>query len=149
MRYEHRFRVKAPLADVAAFHSRSANMPRLSPPPLLVRLHAAPEFLTSGDEMAFTIWAGPLPIRWSARIEDAGEVGFTDRQLRGPFAHWAHRHSFEWVDDTTTEVVDQIEAAPRRHPFWGLVGLAMWIGMPLLFAFRGWQTSRLLENRAS
>ena len=29
--------------------------------------------------------------------------------------------------------------------FWGLVGVLMWIGMPALFAYRGWKTRRMLE----
>ena len=52
----------------------------------------------------------PVPLRWVARIEDASESGFTDRQVRGPFARWAHRHTFVRVTDDMTVVDDQIEA---------------------------------------
>jgi ligand-binding SRPBCC domain-containing protein len=120
-------------------------MPAITPPPIIVRVHRAPARLGEGDEMDFTLWAGPLPLRWLARIEDASPAGFTDRQLRGPFAAWAHRHTFVRVTDEITEVVDQVAAQIKRHPFWGPVGLLMWAGLPLLFAFRGWQTRRLLE----
>jgi len=64
MKFQHRFRVKAPLAAVADFHSRSASMPAITPPPMIVRVHAAPARLTSGDVMDFTLWAGPVPLRW-------------------------------------------------------------------------------------
>lgn len=146
MKYEHRFRVRAPLAAVADFHRMAASMPAITPPPMIVRVHRAPAQLGSGDEMDFTLWAGPVPLHWLARIEDASPAGFTDRQLRGPFAAWAHRHSFVRVTDEITEVVDQVEATLKKHPFWGLAGAAMWAGMPLLFAFRGWKTRRLLEG---
>ncbi len=73
MKYHHTFRVKAPQAAVAEFHSRSASMPAITPPPMIVRVHAAPARLASGDEMDFTLWAGPVPLRWVARIEDASE----------------------------------------------------------------------------
>jgi ligand-binding SRPBCC domain-containing protein len=145
MKYRHIFRVKAPLAAVAEFHSRSASMPAITPPPMIVRVHDAPARLTSGDEMDFTLWAGPVPLRWVAGIEDASETGFTDRQVRGPFAHWVHRHSFERVTDDITDVNDQVEAELKRHLLWGAAGLLMWIGMPVLFAFRGWKTKRILE----
>ena len=145
MKYGHAFRVKAPLADVAEFHSRSASMPAITPPPMIVRVHDAPARLTSGDQMAFTLWAGPVPLRWVAGIEDASETGFTDRQVRGPFAHWVHRHSFERVTDDITDVNDQVEVELKRHLFWGAAGLLMWIGMPVLFAYRGWKTKRILE----
>ena len=97
--------------------------------------------------MDFTLWLGPLPIRWTARIEDVTPAGFVDRQIRGPFQEWAHRHTFEPVDETTTEVVDTIEFSLKKHPLWGLVGLGMWLSLPLLFAFRGWKTRRLLTTQ--
>jgi ligand-binding SRPBCC domain-containing protein len=145
MRFEHRFRVEAPLSAVAEFHSRSASMPAITPPPVIVKVHSAPARLGSGDEMDFTLWAGPVPVRWVAAIEDASPDGFTDCQVRGPFARWQHRHRFLRVDEGTTDVVDQVEADLKKDPFWWLVGALMWAGMPALFAFRGWRTRRLLE----
>jgi ligand-binding SRPBCC domain-containing protein len=145
MRFAHKFRVRAPLAGVAEFHSRSASMPAITPPLMIVRVHAAPAVLAEGDTMDFTLWAGPVPVRWFARIEDASPEGFTDRQLRGPFAAWVHHHSFVRVDDLTTDVVDEVEATLKRHPFWRLAGALMWMGMPGLFAYRGWKTRRILE----
>jgi ligand-binding SRPBCC domain-containing protein len=146
MEYRHTFRVNAPLAAVAEFHSRAASMSAITPPPLIVRMHAAPARLVSGDVMDFTLWAGPMPLRWAARIEDASEAGFTDRQVRGPFARWTHRHTFVRVTEEMTDVDDRVEVALKHHPFWGPIGLLMWIGMPALFAYRGWKTRRILEG---
>jgi ligand-binding SRPBCC domain-containing protein len=145
MKYRHTFRIRAALVDVAAFHSRSASMGAITPPPVLVRVHHAPESLKDGDEMDFTLWMGPLPIHWLARIEEVSPQGFVDCQVRGPFRAWTHRHSFVPVGETTTEVVDEIEASLRPHPLWGPVGLGMWLNLPLLFAYRGWRTRQLLE----
>lgn len=97
--------------------------------------------------MDFTLWLGPLPIRWLARIENVSGNGFDDRQLRGPFRRWIHRHRFVPVDEQTTKVIDEVEAKLKRHPFWWLVGLSMWVGLPFLFAYRGWQTKRLLKKK--
>jgi ligand-binding SRPBCC domain-containing protein len=144
MRFTHRFEVDAPIEDVAEFHARSSSMGAITPPPIIARVHAAPERLGEGDEMSFTLWLGPLPLRWLARIEDVGPTGFSDVQLRGPFARWEHRHDFEPLGEGRTAVHDRIEAELLRHPIWGPVGISMWLGMPLLFAFRGWRTRRLL-----
>jgi len=145
MRFQHRFRVRAPLARVAEFHTRSASMAAITPPPMIVRVHRAPSRMGSGDEMDFTLWAGPVPLHWVARTENVSPDGFTDRQVRGPFAHWQHRHGFVRVSATETDVVDEVEAELRRHPFWWLAGALMWAGMPALFAYRGWRTRRLLD----
>lgn len=144
MKYFHRFRVPASIAQVAGFHRHSASMAAITPPPILVRVQRAPAVLGNGDEMAFTMWLGPLPVHWLARIEAVSDTGFTDRQLRGPFAEWIHRHTFVAVDEHTTDVVDEITLRLRFHPIWGLVGFGMWLGLPVLFAFRAWKTKRML-----
>jgi ligand-binding SRPBCC domain-containing protein len=146
MRYQHHFRVKGPLASVAAFHQQATSMGEITPPPIRVVLHRAPALLTSGSKMEFTLWFGPLPIRWVARIEEVSEDGFTDRQLNGPFSEWVHRHTFMKVDDQTTEVIDQIHLQLKTHLLWGAVGLGFVLGLPVLFAYRGWKTRRLLER---
>jgi ligand-binding SRPBCC domain-containing protein len=145
MIYRHRFQVNAPLARVSEFHSQAASMPAITPPPLSVRLHHAPQILGEGDEMDFSLGVGPISIRWVARIEHVSSRGFSDRQVRGPFAEWVHRHSFNALDDQTTEVVDEITLRPRSHPFWWLVGMGMWAGLPILFAFRANKTRRMLQ----
>jgi ligand-binding SRPBCC domain-containing protein len=147
MKYKHRFDVNAPLAAVAEFHARSASMGAITPPPVVVRVHRAPARLDDGDEMDFTMWLGPLPVRWLARIEDVSPTGFTDRQLRGPFGHWIHRHTFVPVDETTTAVVDEIELEFRSHPWWRLLGLGMWLSLPFLFAYRGWKTQHHIQAK--
>jgi ligand-binding SRPBCC domain-containing protein len=146
MKYRHRFEVKAPLAAVAEFHAQSASMGAITPPPVVVRVHRAPVRLDDGDEMEFTMWLGPLPIRWLACIEDVSPTGFSDRQLRGPFRRWLHRHTFVAVDEATTAVVDEIELEFRSHLWWRLVGLGMWLSLPLLFAYRGWKTRRRIQT---
>jgi ligand-binding SRPBCC domain-containing protein len=95
--------------------------------------------------MDFTMWLGPLPMRWLARIEAVSDAGFTDRQLRGPFTEWIHRHIFRAVDKNTTDVMDEITFRLRLHPLWWLVGLGMWFGLPVPFAFRAWKTKRMLS----
>ncbi len=147
VKYQHRFTVNAPLADVSDFHARSTSMAAITPPPVVVQLHRAPARLDDGDEMDFTLWLGPLPLRWLARIENVGPNGFIDRQLRGPFRSWVHKHTFVPVEETVVEVVDEIELKLRPHPWWALVGLIMWLSMPLLFGYRGRKTRRLIQTK--
>lgn len=146
MNYYHRFTVKAPLATVAAFHSQSASMGAITPPPVIVQMHRAPPLLAEGDTMAFTMWLGPLPIRWVAGIEQVTPISFVDRQLRGPFTKWVHHHTFMPITATTTAVIDHVEAVVNAHGIWRWVGLGMWLNLPILFAYRAWQTKRLLEQ---
>jgi ligand-binding SRPBCC domain-containing protein len=148
MKYRHTFRVLAPLAEVAEFHASAASLKAITPPLIPMQLHQAPRRMGNGDEMGLTMWVGPLPVRWEARVEDVSPTGFLDRQVRGPFKTWAHRHTFVRLAEASTEVLDEVEASLKPHGLWGLVGLAMWLGLPLLFAYRGWRTRRLLEGDA-
>lgn len=146
MKFTHRFRVKAPLQAVADFHFSAASLKAITAPPLVMRIHAAPTRVAEGDQTDFTLWMGPLPVRWVARIERVSPEGFVDRQLRGPFGAWSHHHHFVPVDATTTEVHDEVTAELHPALGWKLVGLGMWLGLPLLFAYRGWRTRQILEK---
>jgi ligand-binding SRPBCC domain-containing protein len=148
MKYQHIFTVQASLSRVAEFHRQSASLEAITPPGIRVRVHRAPARLNNGDEMDFTLWLGPLPVRWLARIEQVSPAGFVDRQVCGPFKQWIHRHIFVSLDETTTEVRDEIQAELKPHLLWGPVSLSMWLGLFLLFAYRGWKTKRLLESQA-
>ncbi len=96
--------------------------------------------------MAFTMWMGPLPIHWVARIERVTPTGFVDRQLHGPFQEWVHRHTFRAIDEESTEVIDELSITLAAAGPWRLVGWGMVRTLPLLFAYRAWRTKQLLED---
>jgi ligand-binding SRPBCC domain-containing protein len=147
MKFEHRFRVDAPQQVVAEFHRRATTLKAITPPPIFMQFHTPPpDPLGEGDSFTFTMWIGPLPFKWGSRIEEVSTEGFGDVQTQGAFAQWRHRHNFVRIDDQTTEVFDQVEARLRPHPVLGPVGLAMWLGLPILFAYRAWRTRKLLAG---
>ena len=63
--FRHSFTVDAPLAAVHAFHHDSRALRQLTPLPIIARIHAY-EPLADGSRAAFTLWFGPLPLRWQA-----------------------------------------------------------------------------------
>jgi ligand-binding SRPBCC domain-containing protein len=145
MLYRHSFEVRAPQAAVAAFHQNPQSMGAITPPPIIVQMHSAPPRLTEGAQMDFTLWLGPLPIRWRAQIEQVTPISFVDRQLAGPFGSWRHLHTYVAIDAEKTLVLDNVQVELSRRWFWKLAGLGMWLSLPLLFAYRGWKTRRLLS----
>jgi ligand-binding SRPBCC domain-containing protein len=146
MHYRHEFEVNASMDKVRRFHSASSSMGAITPPPVLVRLHSAPATLGEGDLMDFTMWLGPLPINWVARIENVSRTGFVDRMIRGPFQKWVHRHEFVAINAARTRVIDHVEAELSAKWLWKTVGWLMWLNLPVLFAFRQWKTRRLLQK---
>jgi hypothetical protein len=62
-----------------------------------------------------------MPLRWTSRIEDwEPGCGFVDRQLRGPYGLWHHRHTFAEAGQGTV-VCDEVDYA---LPFGALGDLA-------------------------
>lgn len=149
MNYKHQFIIHASLEKVVAFHSRSESMGTITPPPIIAQIHKAPTILKDGDKMEFTLWMGPFPIRWLAEIEQLSPTSFIDRQLKGPFAKWEHTHTFASLPNGQVEIRDEIMAEYRPELFWKMVGMGMWLNMPILFAFRAWKTKRVLAQNNS
>jgi ligand-binding SRPBCC domain-containing protein len=143
--FSSRFEVRAPLEAVARFHADPRALTRLTPPPTIMRVHRM-DPLGEGSVSEFTMWVGPIPIRWRAVHSSIKALkGFTDTQERGPMARWIHRHGYRSLTSDTTEVTDQIW---YQHPAgWrGLLTRLLFSKLPLLFLFRyrAWATRRAL-----
>jgi MYXO-CTERM domain-containing protein len=126
--FSYHFTVTVPVAAVRAFHQDPGILPRLSPPPIFVRLHRF-EPLAEGSIADLTMWFGPIPVRWQAVHSDVGPCGFTDEQVAGPLRTWRHTHRFVPVGERVTRVEEAIHYEHER-------------------GWRGWLT-RLAFNRAS
>lgn len=139
--FKHCTRVYAPIERVAEFHRSTAALKILTPPPIFVQLHHV-EPLSDNSVADFTLWLGPIPVRWIARHSNVDPLsGFVDTQVKGPFHSWEHRHKFVAIDDHITDVIDQIQAEPNTWLSW-----IMWLNLRFLFLYRGWQIRRICER---
>ena len=145
--FDYAFTVDAPLAAVRDFHHDTSALKRLTPPPTIVQLHSI-EPLAEGSVSEFTLWVGPLPLRWKAVHRNVSERGFTDVQASGPAAKWEHTHSFVPLTEGRTEIREHIEYEHKRG-FWGLVTRVLFSGASLwfMFGYRRWVTRRALAPR--
>lgn len=144
--FDHVFTVDAPVEAVADFHRDTSALKLLTPPPTILRLHAI-EPLGEGSVSRFTLWVGPLPLRWKAVHRNVSPRGFTDVQAEGPAARWEHTHTFVPLAADRTEIRDHIEYE-HRPGGWGLVTRILFSGLNLrfLFAYRAWATRRYLRR---
>jgi len=146
LEFDYTFTVRAPLSRVSAFHHDTRALRQLTPPPIVVQMHDV-EPLGEGSRSEFTLWFGPLPVRWVAVHSDVGKGGFTDRQASGPMRHWVHTHRFTAEEDGVTRISEHVEYA--HHPGWrGLLSRllfsrpALW----LLFSYRRFATRRAVQT---
>jgi ligand-binding SRPBCC domain-containing protein len=146
--FHYEFNVPAPASAVRAFHQDTRVLPRLSPPPIFVQLHAF-EPLAEGSIAAFTMWFGPLPVRWQAVHRDVGEQGFRDEQVIGPLHSWRHHHRFLAAGPQQTRIVEEIDYEHKA-------GWRGWLtrlvfnrpGLVLLFTYRQLVTRLALQPDA-
>ena len=100
---ERRQVVAAPLPRVFAFFAEARNLERITPPWLRFELTGAePAEMQIGALLDYRLHVHRIPIRWRSRIEEwQPGRSFVDRQLRGPYRLWHHRHTFEPAQDAT------------------------------------------------
>ena len=101
--FSYYFTVRAPLQAVCDFHHDTSALKKLTPPPTIVQLIDI-EPLCEGSVSKFTLWVGPLPLRWTAVHRNVSLHGFTDIQIAGPAKKWEHTHTFISLSQKMTEI---------------------------------------------
>ncbi len=145
--FEKRSIMQTTMEQMQAFHTDPKALAILTPPPIFIRLHRDTRTSNTEGELEFTLWFGPIPLRWHVRHEDGPiETSFADRMLKGPMGYWRHEHIFEQVDEGIA-LTDKITLA---HPpgIKGLLTRLIFDGIPLriLFFYRHLRTKRAVET---
>jgi ligand-binding SRPBCC domain-containing protein len=153
--YQRRTRVRAPLSEVWAFHSRIEGLTAVTPGWMNLRVERIegpdgepdPEILETGSRIQMSIrpfGIGPRQ-RWTSRIVERSEADgwarFRDTMEQGPFDRWRHTHQF-FADGDETVLVDRVEyELPTAKP----LGPLAVVGFEPMFRYRHRKTKRLLE----
>ncbi len=92
-----RFIVKADPATTWKFFSDAGNLPRITPTWLSFEsLTPGPIEIGLDTVLDYRIKSNGVPIRWRSLIVAWEPMRmFIDLQVRGPYAAWCHRHTFE------------------------------------------------------
>jgi ligand-binding SRPBCC domain-containing protein len=112
------------------------NLAKITPPSLRFRVTSKQKVvMRQGAEIEYTIsWLG-IPMTWKTVIAEYDPpVEFIDKQARGPYALWRHRHSFFPTADGV-RVCDQVEYALPFGPL-GRVAHRLIVAQQLRAIFR-------------
>ncbi|MGZ4167570.1 MAG: SRPBCC family protein [Solirubrobacteraceae bacterium] len=147
-RLERRQRLDQPLHVVFAFFAQAGNLERITPPWLRFELlDTEPAEMGEGTLIDYRLRLHGVPVRWTSRI-DAWSPGhsFVDRQLRGPYRLWRHRHTFI-ADGDGTIVGDEVDYALPLGPV-GDLAHPVFVRRDLrrIFEYRGQAVARLLAS---
>ena len=138
--------LKTTMENILHFHQDPSALGKLTPPPIFTQLRDDRRVsLTEGD-LEFTLWFGPIPIKWYARHESGPTpTSFADRMIEGPMAYWRHEHIFEAVPEGI-KLTDRVTLA-HHAGIKGLLTRLVFDGLPLriLFFYRHLRTRMALH----
>ena len=102
--------IDRPVDEVFAFFSKPENLGRITPPAMGFEQVSTDLDMRVGLEIDHRI--RPLlgiPMLWRSRIEAYDPPhAFVDRQVKGPYRRWEHRHTFTATADGGTRIDDEV-----------------------------------------
>lgn len=132
--FQHESIIPTTIEAIEAFHNDPTAFSKLTPPPIFAQVHRRELTSLTEGTLEFTLWFGPIPVRWVAQHE-AGPTphSFADRMMQGPMAYWLHQHIFEPVEGGV-KLIDRISIA-HKPGLQGLLTRLTFDGLPLKFLF--------------
>jgi ligand-binding SRPBCC domain-containing protein len=111
-RLERRQRLDRSVDEAFAFFAEAHNLERITPSWLRFEVRETdPGEVREGTLIHYRLRLHGVPLRWTSRIEEwAPGRGFVDRQIRGPYRVWHHRHTFA-ADGEGTVIGDEVHYA--------------------------------------
>ncbi|MDB4941658.1 MAG: cyclase/dehydrase [Labilithrix sp.] len=141
--------VPRPRSEVFAFFADATNLERITPEFLRFRVTTPqPITIAPGTLIDYRLGLFGIPFRWRTLIETfEPETRFVDRQLKGPYAHWVHTHTFEDAPGGTL-MRDHLEYAIPFGPL-GAVARVLFVERTVakIFDYRRDAITRLFPAR--
>jgi ligand-binding SRPBCC domain-containing protein len=141
--------VAAPIDEVFAFFDDPANLSRLMPPPVRIRLVSVePSPPRPGSVFVFRYGLGRLQRTWTVRLLDrVVNERFVDETLAGPIRRFDHAHSFRPARGGGTWIEDRIDfTVGPGGPIGALIDAAAATVMRLTFVWRHAMQRRILRG---
>lgn len=140
--------VGAPVDEVFAFFDDPANLSRLMPPPVRIRLaRMEPAPPQPGSIFEFRYGLGPFERSWVVRLVERVEADrIVDETLSGPMSRFHHSHTFTpahhgtWIDDRV-----DFHVGPDG-PVGAVVDLVAGVVMRLTFVWRSVRQRQILHG---
>jgi uncharacterized protein (TIGR01777 family) len=128
--------VAAPLDDVFEFFAQARNLESITPPSLRFALRSPDGITHDGTRISYRLRLHGVPFGWETLIAKwQPPNAFIDVQLRGPYALWEHRHTFE-SRAAVTLMRDHVDYVLPFHPLSALLERFVRRDVEAIFDFR-------------
>lgn len=132
------------------FFSDAGNLERITPPELRFHIFTPrPIDLHEGALIEYRLRIHGFPINWRTEISYWDPpFEFVDRELKGPYKQWIHRHAFVELGKNRTLIKDEVR---YRLPFEPIGDLFHWLvrrKLNHIFDFRQKAVAEILEGES-
>ncbi len=122
MQFKASANLPCPIDQAFAWHGRPGAFQRLLPPWQNIQIIDPIPSIQNGATGKLRMKLGPIPMDWD--VEHLGynpPHQFEDRQIKGPFKHWHHKHRFTADPDNPSASIltDDIEYDLKAQPMSG------------------------------
>ena len=106
--FHNEVRVPEGPETIFKFFSDAKNLNVITPPWLDFQIVTPDVKLEKGSQIEYRLkWRG-LPLRWISEIAYWNPPhSFVDKQIKGPYKTWIHKHEFV-PDDNGTRIIDEV-----------------------------------------
>lgn len=130
--------IARPRTETFDFFGDAENLERITPPELSFNIITPrPIVIEKGTLIDYRLKLRGIPINWRTEIAEWNPpFHFVDAALRGPYTQWIHRHTFEELEDGSTEITDVVRYRLPFEPFGDLLHWYVRRELDYIFAYR-------------
>ncbi len=142
-------KLPVPRGEAFSFFADASNLEALTPPELKFHIITPqPITLRQGTLIDYRLKIRGFPVKWQTEISvwDPPHA-FVDRQLKGPYKQWIHRHLFVEIDENTTLIEDEVKYRVGYAPFGELAHILVRRELDHIFDYRQTRVADLLGDR--
>ena len=130
--------LERPRETVFKFFADAGNLERITPPELNFHIITAqPIDIKRGALIDYKLTLRGLPLTWRTEISEWNPpYSFVDRQLKGPYKQWIHRHTFTDLSENSTKIDDEVRYRLPLEPFGDAIHFLIRKELDYIFNYR-------------
>ncbi len=140
--------LELPREAVFNFFADAGNLERITPPELNFHIITPqPINIKKGALIDYKLSLRGLPLTWRTEISEWNPPSlFVDRQLKGPYKQWIHRHFFTVLSENVTKIDDEVRYRLPLEPFGDAIHFLIRKELDYIFDYRQKAVAKILHH---